>query len=259
MDNRIAIILTSIERPQALKKSVESILANWQDNWVLLVGLQDEMGSESDKILDKIICNNPNKHIKQYYLEYDCGISVARNELILHSFLLGCDYILLTADSILFNNSMNDLNFIIQQMEKQKYSRCGFNLLERIPWEANLKLIPNKAFELDFIDSKDKEKQLLVPCDIVRNFHISTTESMKVGYDESLIMCEHEDEAYRYKEAEYKVCCTNFINGLYEKPQNTPKYDEIRSKNFRIGQQRLKDKYSLTSWVTYKNLDRIKQ
>jgi hypothetical protein len=81
---------------------------------------------------------------------------------------------------------------------------------------------------------------------------------VKVGYDDNLIMVEHEDEALRYKEAGYKVCCTNFINGLYEKVTNTPEYDKIRSTNFRIGQQRLKDKYQLKTWVTYLHLERTK-
>ena len=257
---KLAIILTSIERPQALKKSVESILSVWQEEFVLFVGLQDDYDSQSFGIMEKIIADNPDKNIRLYDLEYDCGISVARNELINKASLWNCSHILLTADSILFNDSMKDLGFVVQAMEKEGYSRCGFNLLGRIGWEATLKLIPGVAFELDFIDPKDKEKQLLVPCDIVRNWLLSTTESMvRVGYDNDLIMIEHEDEAYRYKEAGYKVCCTNFINGMYEKGENTPEYDKIRATNFRIGMQRLKDKYSLKSWVVYLHLERTKE
>ena len=255
----IGIILTSVARPKILQKSIHSIINNWPIliDCKLFVGLQDDYDSESFKIMEQLIAENPDKSIHLYDLEYDCGISKARNELINKASLWNCSHILLTADSILFNDSMKDLGFIIQEMEKEGYSRCGFNLQGRIGWEATLKLIPGVAFELDFIDPKDKEKQLLVPCDIVRNFHLSTTESMvRVGYDNDLIMIEHEDEAYHYKEAGYKVCCTNFINGMYEKGNNTPEYDKIRANNFRIGQQRLKDKYSLKNWVTYKNLER---
>lgn len=251
---RIAIILTTIERPKALKKSVQSILDNWQENWVLLIADQNPVNSESYQIIDKFICENPDKDIRILQLEYNCGISFARNELIHFAHLIGCEYTLLTADSILFNDSMNDLPFIIQQMEKQGYSRCGFNLLNRIPWEAELTLVPNESFQLTFINPKDKEKQLFVPCDIVRNFHLSATESMiNVGYDEELLMCEHESEAWKYKQAGYKVCCTNFINGTYDKPENTPKYDEIRIVNFYNGQKTLKKKYNLKTWITYAN------
>jgi len=257
-DKKIAIILTSIERPLSLHRCLESIVKVWDSSWCLMIGLQDDYDSESFKIMEQLIAENPDKSIHLYDLEYDCGISKARNELINKASLWNCSHILLTADSILFNDSMKDLGFIIQEMEKEGYSRCGFNLQGRIGWEATLKLIPGVTFELDFIDPKDKEKQLLVPCDIVRNFHLSTTESMvRVGYDNDLIMIEHEDEAYRYKEAGYKVCCTNFINGLYEKGTNTPEYDKIRATNFRIGMQRLKAKYSLKSWVSYKNIERI--
>ena len=260
MNKLVSIILTTIERPKLLQKCLDSIVNNWPTsvNCMLLIGNQNDYESKSYKIISKTINDNPTKSIRHYDLEFDCGISKARNELIHKSLLHNADYIFLTADSILCNESMKDLGFIIQEMEKEGYSRCGFNLLGRIGWEATLKLIPGQAFELDFIDPKDKEKKLLVPCDIVRNFHLSTTESMvRVGYDPNLIMIEHEDEAYRYKEVGYKVCCTNFINGLYEKGQNTPEYEKIRATNFRIGQQRLMDKYSLKKWVSYRHLERI--
>ncbi len=260
MNNKIGIILTSIERPQALKESVESILSVWQDNWVLLIGLQDEIGSESDKIIDKIICDNPDKHIREYYLEYDCGISVARNELIHHSYLLGCEYTLLTADTILFDTSMKDIDILLSTMELGMYKLVGLELNNRVAWEAYLDLINYKCFELDFIDSRTKLVSQIVDCDIVRNFWIAKTEYLKqVPYDEQLKACEHEDFFWRWKGQNYSVGCTNLCSGTYKKPTNIPKYDEIRSKNFRIGQQRLKDKYSLTSWISYKNLDRIKQ
>ena len=255
MKNKIAIILTSIARPQALKKSVESIVAQWQDAWVLFVGLQDGIGSEEWEIIAKIIEENPDKSIRLYDLEYDCGISVARNELINKASLGNCSHILLSADSILFNDSMKDLGFIIQEMERKEYSLCGLNLKNRkCNWEGFLTLIPNQSFCLQFINPIEKTKKLLVPVDIVKNFWIAKTEALiQVPYDEQLVACEHEDWFYRYKEAKYTSCCTNFINGMYEKGNNTPEYDKIRANNFRIGQQRLKDKYQINSWITYLN------
>jgi hypothetical protein len=259
MDKRIAIILTSIERPLALKKSVESILANWQDCFVLMVGLQDDYRSESTLIASKLQEDNSDKNIRLYDLGYDVGISKARNELIQKAHLWNCSHILLSADSILFNETSIGIYFATLSMKTEGYDLCGFNLLERIPWEAKLELIPNQSFQLDFIDPNEKKAHLLVPCDIVRNFWIARTETLiKVGYDDNLMMAEHEDFFHRYKEAGYKVCCTNLVNGLYEKGTNTPEYDKIRATNFRIGMQRLKDKYSLKTWVTYKNLENTK-
>ena len=258
---KIGIILTSIERPQALKKSVESIFAVWQDNWVLYVGLQDDYESESFGIMSKIIEDNPDKAIRLYDLEYNCGISKARNELIQKAHLWNCEYVLLTADSIIFDESMSRLQFITDSMGILGYDLCGLNLNNRIPWEAMLDLVdnPERCFVLDFIDPKLKEDNDFVYCQIVRNFWIAKIESLiQVPYDEQLIMAEHEDFFYRYNKADNHICCTNLCSGTYNKSLNTSEYDKIRATNFRIGMQRLKDKYSLKSWVCYKNLENTK-
>jgi hypothetical protein len=274
MDTHIAIILTSIERPQALKKSIESILAVWQDNRVLLIGDQNPIGSKSYQIIDEFIINNPDKDIRTFNLEYNCGISVARNELIHFANLIGCEYVLLTADSILFNDSMKDIPNLFscfQKSDRQEwdfYDLIGLSLQGRIQWEAKLELIPNQSFQLNFIEKKLKDDIWLVgdktfniwPCDIVRNFWMARTKALiRVPYDEQLIMIEHEDWFWRVKQEGLKIGCTNLVNGLYEKEQNTPEYDKIRTNNFRIGKQRLLDKYSLKNWVSYKNLERIHQ
>jgi hypothetical protein len=248
--NKVGIILTSIERDELLFKALRSILNNLQENFMVIVGYQGHK---------EITFSHPQVYI--YQLPYDCGISFARNDMIEKAHAFGCDYVLLSADSIMFNESMKNLNFVIEQMGKEGYDLCGLNLMNRIGWEASLKLIPNQSFELDFIFPWEKEEQLLIPCDIVRNFWIAKTESLlKVPYDNNLIMCEHEDFFYRYKESGFKVCCTNMVNGLYEKNENcTPKYNEIRRINFYNGQQRLKQKYNLKTWITYQHIERIKQ
>ena len=106
--NRSGSSLTSIERPQALKKSVESIIDNWPNtiDCKVFIGLQDDYDSESFKIINSLINKNPDKEIRLYDLEYNCGISQARNELINKASLWGCEYVLLTADSITFDESM---------------------------------------------------------------------------------------------------------------------------------------------------------
>ena len=253
---KIAIILTSIERPQALKKSIESIIAQWQENWVLFVGLQDVYyTSESFLLMDKIISANPDKAIRIYGFGYNCGISKARNELIHKAHLWGCEYVLLTADSILFDKSMRHIENIVDYLSH--YDLIGMNLNNRTPWEAKLNLILGHSFELDFIDPKEKELATITDCDIVRNFWIARTEAlMKVPYDEQLVACEHEDFFWRAKQQGLIVGCTNLCSGTYNKGENTPEYDKIRATNFRIGQQRLKDKYQLKSWISYKNLQR---
>lgn len=255
MDNRIAIILTSIERPQALKKSVESILAVWKENWILMIGLQDDYRSESVLIASKFQEDNSDKNIRLYDLGYNCGISKARNELINKARLLYCEYVLLTADSITFDESMKDISKFLPF----SFDLIGLGLKNRIKWEANLNLIEGQCFELDFIEPSGDRETTVVQCDIVRNFWIAKTESLvKVPYDENLIMCEHEDFFWRAKQQGLVVGCTNLCSGTYNKRTNTPEYDKIRATNFRIGMQRLKDKYQLKSWVSYKHLERTK-
>ena len=268
MNNKIAIILTSIEKPQSLKKSVESIIAVWQENWVLLIGDQNAIESESYQIVDNFIVNNPDKDIRTYNLEYNCGISVARNDLIHFADLIGCEYILLTADSITFDESMKGINYLFPCLEP--YTLIGLSLQNRIGWEASLELIdiPERAFQLDFITKFPKDYVWNVgdkvfnvwDCSIVRNFWIAKTEALvQVPYDEQLIMAEHEDFFWRAKQQGFVVGCTNLCSGTYNKGENTPEYDKIRNTNFRIGMQRLKDKYQLKAWVTYLHLERTKE
>jgi len=260
MKNKIAIILTTLERPELLKKCLESIVANWREDWVLLIGNQDDYESESYKIIADIIAKNPDKIIKQYDLDYNCGISVARNYLIDKANLLECEYVLLTADSIMFNGTMQRIDFITSEMRWRNIGLVGLNLIGRIGWEGWITLNHDKSFLIDFIDPKEKDTKILVDCSICRNFWIATTKSLiKVPYDNELIMCEHEDFFYRYNEAGCTVACTNLVNGVYEKSQNTPEYDRIRQTNFNLGRQRLLNKYSLKKWIEYIHLERIQQ
>ena len=267
MDKRIAIILTSIERPQALKKSVESIIAVWQENWVLFIGLQDGIDSASWTIIVELMRLHADKDIRLYDLEYDCGISVVRNELIQKVSLWGIPYTLLTADSITFDESMKDINYLFPCLEP--YTLIGLSLQNRIGWEASLELIdiPERVFQLDFITKFPKDYVWNVgdkvfnvwDCSIVRNFWIAKTEALvQVPYDEQLIMAEHEDFFWRAKQQGFIVGCTNLCSGTYNKSENTSEYDKIRANNFRIGKQRLQDKYNILNWVSYKHLERTK-
>jgi glycosyltransferase involved in cell wall biosynthesis len=265
--NKIGIILTTIERPQALKKSLDSIIAVWQENWMLLIGDQNKHTyGESYDVITKIIDDNPDKLIKAYKQEYNCGISVARNELIYKARLNYCDYVLLTADSISFDESMYDLKLLIPCFNF--YHLIGLQLNNRIGWEAKLKLIEGQSFELDFIKKMPTQNRWVIgdmlfdiwPCDIVRNFWIAKTEVLiNTQYDEQLIMCEHEDFFWRLNRKGIVVGCTDLCSGTYNKSENTPEYDKIRQTNFRIGKQRLLDKYSLKTWISYKNIERIQQ
>lgn len=261
MNNKIAIILTTIERPLALKKSVESIASVWQDNWILLIGNQNKFCDESTyQILDEITNKYSKIKCHSYDLPYNCGISYARNYLICMAAIHNCEYTLLTSDSIMFDESMKDIQMVALGMDIEQYKLCGLNLNNRIPWEADLNLILEQSFELDFIDPREKLIKSYVPCRIVRNFWIARTDALlKVPYDDNLIMCEHEDFFWKMKVEGLAVCCTNLCSGTYDNLYNTSKYNEIRETNFRIGKQRLMEKYNLKQWVTYKHIERLQK
>ena len=267
-DKKIAIILTSIERPLSLHRCLESIVKVWDSSWCLMIGLQDDYDSKSFEVVAEIIRLNPEKEIRLYDLEYDCGISQARNELIQKVSLWGIPFTILTADSIAFDESMKDVNYLFPCLEP--YTLIGLSLQNRIGWEASLELIdiPERVFQLDFITKFPKDYVWNVgdkvfnvwDCSIVRNFWIAKTETLvQVPYDEQLIMAEHEDFFWRAKQQGFVVGCTNLCSGTYNKSENTPEYDKIRATNFRIGMQRLINKYSLKRWVCYKNLERTRQ
>jgi hypothetical protein len=268
MNNKIAIILTTFKRPTLLKQSLQSIVDNWpkSDECVLLIGnqcMKDDvlLAEESYHIINDFILNNADKCIKHIQLEYDCGISKARNELINRSKLMNCDYTILTADSICCDGSLLNLSFLLSQMVDQSYDLVGFNLQNRVNWEGWITLNKEeRVFELDFIDPKDKETNLIAPCSIVRNFWIAKTSTLCVDYDEELKMVEHEIFFYQYNKAGYKVGCTNFVQGSYikEETQNSD-YFNIRQKNFREGKQKLLKKYNLNSWIKYVHPERIQQ
>jgi glycosyltransferase involved in cell wall biosynthesis len=264
---KISIILTTFKRPNLLKQCLQSIVNNWPADieCVLLVGNQCMKGDvlvveESYNLLYDFIQSNPDKNIKHIELDYDCGITKARNELINRSKLMNCDYTILTADSICVDSSLHNLKFVIASMIDQQFDLIGFNLLNRVNWEGWITLNKEeRVFELDFIDPKEKESSLFVPCSIVRNFWIAKTDTLTaVSYDEDLKMCEHELWAWQYNKAGFKIGCTNFITGTYVKSDDTnTEYKTVRQKNFNDSKRILLQNYNLANWIKYIHPERI--
>jgi glycosyltransferase involved in cell wall biosynthesis len=260
---KIGIILTSIEKNKALFESIASILKVLQPNWQVIIGYQGKDDSIVEFSHPQIFC---------YRLPYNCGLCFARNDMIEKALGLGCEFTLLSADSILFNESMKDIDNLLPCFQKSDreawnyYDLIGLSLSNRIPWEGQLSLIPNQHFEIDFIEKNPKEGVWVTgdkvfniwDCSIVRNFWLARTKTLlDVGYHNELVMMEHEDFFIRYQVAGYKVGCTNLCGGTYKKATTSPEYDKIREENMRIGRQRLLKKYNLKKWVEYKHFERI--
>jgi glycosyltransferase involved in cell wall biosynthesis len=255
---KIGIIITSFLRPKLLERSLNSILSVWQENWEIIIVDQSKERSLEPNL------NYFNLHYER--IPYNSGLSYARNYGVQKAKELDCEYCLITADSILFDENMNCVNYLLSYIphSEMPISLLGLHLNNRIEWEAKLNLIEGKSFELNFIEKNNinKKSNIIWLCDIVRNFFIATTESLlKVGWDNNLKAGEHEDFFWRYKQQGYIVGCTKTCTGTYigDESKNVGEYAIYRKQNFSNGIKALKEKYNIHGWVSYVNLERIKK
>jgi glycosyltransferase involved in cell wall biosynthesis len=257
----IGIIITTFLRDTLLSKSVQSVLENCTFPYKLI-----------------IVDQNPNDIKRNLYkndsyieLPYDSGLSKARNAGVLEAKRLGCEYCIISADSITFGASFTNLKNILPILQEVETNRkewqgldlLGFNLIGRPSWEARLELVKDSYFLLDFDETKmsidtyfiesEPNKILVKNCDIVRNFFIvKTNKLLSCLWDENLVMGEHEDWFYRFKQQGFKVGFTNSFEGKYI-GERTGEFKTIRNKNWTKGINLLKKKYNLKTWVQYAN------
>jgi glycosyltransferase involved in cell wall biosynthesis len=271
MDNKIGIVITTFLRDELLEKSIKSLeLITSQlsiyPNWEIIIVDQNPTESKLNHY------QGPHHYIS---VPYNCGLSVARNLGIEYAKNLECNYVLIGSDSFLFNESLNWIDCLCKELgtfkltKEHNFDLIGFELSGcACGWEAKLNLISNEGFELDFIDKENSSDFYshfhpfhcrIYRCDILRNFFLATTESLiNVKWDENLLLGEHEDFFYRYKQYGYKVGWTDLIT--VEKMKDRPdEYAEFRRKNFNEGIIKLKEKYKINQWVIYKNLENSKK
>src|SRR4030065_2868007 len=102
--DKLAILIPTIHRDNLLMETINSILENYCDNWIILIGDQNNIEdySEDKRIFYETACakahevNPINDRIKVVHLPYDCGLSVARNELVKVANNLGIKYCLIS-------------------------------------------------------------------------------------------------------------------------------------------------------------------
>jgi glycosyltransferase involved in cell wall biosynthesis len=248
MNNKIAIILTTLYRDDCLYKTIDSIKNVWQDNWKLIILDQDATKQKEEDFWN----------YNYYSLPNQCGLSYARNFGVQKAHEHYCKYSIITADSIQFTDSMKQISILLPYLSR--YSLIGLNMINRAEWECDLELIPNLKFKLYPIDKhpwkslyiEDGKMLNLWPCDITRNFFIASTESLlKSPWDNNLLLCEHEDWFYRYKQSGFKVVCTRLCSGHYKPDTSDVRYRVLRLKTFEESRILLRKKYNLSSWVEY--------
>jgi len=260
--NKIAIIYTTFLRDNLEKQTIESILDNWNENYVLLIG---EQGLRDKDTKTDYYNSLNNKNIYRYILPFDYGLSASRNFLVEKANELNCKYCLLTADSIKFLQPY-DLQTVIDFLEEDpRRGIVGLNLRRRICWEGDLEL-KEKGFyfeapQRELIEFKNIVFQRV---DICRNFFLATTKCLLDNkWDNNLKLLEHEDFFWRLKNNSvsfvkeygtdiyqpYQVFYTDYIKGEYieDKPKEYLKY---RNRMYNEFKKILEAKYSFKfSWI----------
>jgi len=122
---RIGIITPTYNRPDLLKRAIESILANDYSDWIMCI--VDDCSNEKEKY-ENILSEYQNDHRIQYYrLEINSGVNVARNFALEKLLDQDCQYItLLDDDDMLTDRAFyRVLQEIKKYPEKKWYvSRC---------------------------------------------------------------------------------------------------------------------------------------
>ncbi len=251
MNNKIAILITTMGRESMLEKCIASIIKFRPENSIILIA---DQGLKDIEIIKKE--KYENKGCYFYTLPYNCGLSYARNYLVKMVKEMGCEYCLLISDSMEFTESTKKVTNLILFMNK--YNLIGLKLVGNVPayWVGWISLIPGKCFELDFIDrSKVEEGKInLFPCNIVHNCFLAkiNTLTYPTNWDENFKLGEHEDFMYRYNLAGYKMAWTPDISCNYIREHGN--ISLIRQQNWNDGIEKLKRKYNITHWIQYKNL-----
>jgi hypothetical protein len=267
-------------RDDLLFKSIQSLIDNWQTNFICLVIDQGDLTQEKANFLNQF----PDK-VKYYQVPFDSGLSYSRNFGVQKAKELECDYCFIGSDSFLFNESIQKINELVNFLEATDYSFIGTELTNSTcGWEAKLNLIKGQSFELDFVDKTKKDFNIcgatkpskewfdennrpalvgdIIPIwnvDICRNVFIAKIDMLlNVKWDEQFLLAEHEDFFWRLKQANYKGCWTNYIT--VDKQTDRPnEYAKLRKQNFNEGIKKLREKYRISGWISYVNLERAKE
>lgn len=243
MEPRIAIGITTFLRDSLLKECLKSVMYNVPKNTIIMVADQGHVTEEKTKWMSA----HPN--IQYYQLPFDCGLSEARNFLVKQAKDLGCETIVISADSILFNDSMKNLNILARCIEDNEFDLIGMDLENRIPWEAWIDLIPGECFELDYLRKKDgtfnripdyvpyvraNGQCVIYPVELVKNFFVARVDSLLDSpWDKELKTCFHPDTPILIKNG-YNRIKSVCIKSLFPKSVKQNSYYGYKSGKVKV-------------------------
>lgn len=248
---KIAIIYTTFLRNKLMYQTAQSIINNWQDNYILFI--LDQNGTTEKQNYFTTIMSKEKKDIRYYIFSFDCGLSYARNFGIKKASEMGIPYCLITADSIEFTDKYN-FEPIKNLLECSSMNiLVGLKLKRRCRWEFELDLIEGEHFLLSpntfpVIDYQGFQFQRTEIC---KNFYLAKTKLLNlIKWDENLKLCEHEDFFWRVKQSNYHCYFTNSIEANYVR-QFEGNYGTYRQRLYKEFQDKLRAKYNIKTWIKY--------
>jgi hypothetical protein len=245
---QIAIILTTFLRDSLLEKTCQTIINNWSDNYILLIGDQG-YSSENKDIFYDYLKSQINCFI--FKLPFDCGLSVARNFLINKAKELNINYILMGADSIQFTQSYDFQPFIKFLNQNDKRGIVGFELNgSKCCWEFNMDVTPNGIKLFSSSNYTEFEGIRYKEVDIVRNIFLAKTDTILNLYDNEMKLKEHELAFLEYKKRGYQVYWTDSISFKKTNTISSEEYLNYR-KRFSDYSKLFEQKLGIKGWVKY--------
>lgn len=216
----LTIIITTFRRPKSLNR--------------LLASIRQHQPACPIIVADNSRSPKPNSAADIYLkLPFDCGLSEARNRALAR---VETPYVCLMDDDFVLDPKAG-LARLYQAVVQGKAELAGGDFRAapgRKPiWEPwhGLFSVKNKCFKL--YRGHHKEEGLLCWVDIVHNFWVATTESVRqVKWDSRLKLQEHLDFFYRYKAAGYKCVHVQDCRILHE-PSQPVGYGKYRHRDFR--------------------------
>lgn len=250
MKNRVAIIYTTFLRDNLMYKTVTSIVENLSDRFVLFIADQGYKTEEKQQFYESL----PKNKVCFWFLDFDCGLSFARNFLVKEAKNRGFSFCLLTADSILITTPLENISFGIDFLDLNKnYGILGFKLNNRIKWE---KLLRKNCLNDKFVIKNADEylnlaDQSYLRCDIVRNFFLAKTECLTSNiWDNELKLGEHEIFFWNLKTLTYwKVFYSDLYEANYIKDSENTEYQKMRKRLYKQFIPLMLKKYHLNIWL----------
>lgn len=262
INQELTIIIKTFEREKSLKKMLVSMVDNGIVNYQILI-LDDSKVNYKDKILKEF----KNKlNIEYIITDFDIGVSAGRNILLNK---VKTPYFLLCDDDYIFDKRVKlEKNLKILKDNKADivggvvYNRYTINNLYEL-FNSILhpkllyKILSKKEIISDYIGDleiqgktlylkREKKKTMIIKTDIVNNFFIAKTESIKKigGWINEIKTAEHEELFLRAKLNKLNVFFSRDF-GVKHYPIRTYKYSKYRKSRAKYFGDKWLEKYNL--------------